>query len=235
MTSLNTRVEKHMPTVDITVERARAFKQAKLHGYLVRVLKLVLPLVAVGVVVGALMVSQFSLMFGDAKVSVGGIKISTENLKMINPKLDGFTEDGGKYSITAAEAVQEVGNREEIKLINVKAELKQVNEDWAKVTAPDGMFHVKREVLDLFGDINVTSSNGMKAFLTEAKVFVKTHRIVSNKPVRVEMLNGSVRSDKMTIETRARIVLFEGRVRVKIKKRPEGVALGVNSKKVEKR
>lgn len=226
MTTVNSRIDRHMPRVDITVERARAFKQAKRHGFVVRLLKLVLPLLAIGVVFGAMMMSRFSLMFGDGKVSVGAIKVSTENLTMVNPKLDGFTSDGGKYSVTAAEAIQDVGNQDEIKLNRVRARLDQVSGDWARVTAPDGLFHAKQEVLDLTGDIRVTSSNGMKAFLTEANIFVKPQRIVSNKPVRVEMLNGSVRSETMTIDSRTRIVLFQDRVRVKIRKHAKGATAG---------
>jgi len=233
MTTLNNRVEKHMPNVDITVERSRAFTQAKRHGVLVRVLKFALPLLGVLIVVVAALSSKFSLLIGDGKVSVDSVKISTENLTMVNPQLDGFTDEGGKYSVTAAEAIQEVGNQEEIKLNEIKAHLTQASKEWAEITAPSGLFHVKREVLDLSGDINVTSSNGMKAFLTEANIFVKTHRIISLKPVRVEMLNGNVRSDRMTIQSQAKTVLFEGRVRVKILMREEGKKIQTVIEKVE--
>ncbi len=208
-----------MPTGDITIERVQAFKRATRHGYFVRGMKFLLPVIALGVALAMFMSLKFSLMIGDEKLSVGAVEISANDLKMINPKLDGYTDEGGKYSVTAEEALQDVRNTDEIRLNSVKAQLTQVSKDWARVTAPHGLFHVKREVLDLNGDINVTSSNGMKAFLTEANIFVKTQMILSNKPVRVEMLNGTVRSDSMTIETKKRILLFEGRVRVKIKKR----------------
>jgi len=240
MSTLKPRIDQHMPDVDITVERARAFNQAKRHGYLVKFLKLALPLLAVSVVGLALMNSQFSIMFGDEKVSVEKIKVSTENLTMVNPKMDGFTNEGGKYSVTAAEAIQDVGNQEEIKLNKIKAHLTQASEDWAEINAHKGLFHVKREELDLNGDIKVTSSNGMKAFLTEAKIFVKNHQIISNKPVRVEMLNGTVRSDRLNIQSQKKIILFDGRVRVKILMRPkngktDAPPKGGVSKKVGKR
>ena len=222
-----------MPSVDITVERARAFKTATRHGTLVRVLKFALPLSAIGIVMVALMVSKFSLMFGDSKISVEKIHVSGENLTMVNPKLDGFTDKGGKYSVMAAKAIQVVGNQEEIKLKKVNAELLQVNKDWAKITAPNGLFHVKREELDLSGDIRVTSSNGMKAFLTEAKIFVKNHKIISEQPVRVEMPQGTVRSDRMTIRSQEKTILFEGRVRVKLKMRPQDKVSSAKANKVE--
>ena len=222
-----------MPSVDITVERERAFQKATRHGILVRVLKFALPLSAIGVVMVALMVSQFSLMFGDNKVSVERIQVSSKNLTMVNPKLDGFTDEGGKYSVTAAEAIQAIGNQEEIKLNNVNAELLQVNKDWARITAPNGLFHVKREELDLSGDIRVTSSDGMKAFLTEAKIFVKNQQIISEQPVRVEMSQGTVRSDRMIIRSQDKIILFEGRVRVSLTMRPKDKTVGAKTNKME--
>ena len=234
MTYLNPRVEKHMPDVDITVERTRAFAQAKRHGYVVRFLKWALPVLGVAIVVVAALSSKFLLMFGDKNVSVDRIKVSTENLTMVNPKLDGFTDEGGKYSVTAAEAIQDVGNQEEIKLNKIKAHLTQVSDDWATITAPTGLFHVKREVLDLTGDIRVSSNNGMKAFLTEANIFIKTQRIESHKPVRVEMLNGNVRSDRLTIQSQIKTILFEGRVRVKILMRPKDKVLDAKTNKVGK-
>ena len=199
-------------------------------------MKFLLPLTAIGVVFAMFLTLKYSMIVpGAGNVTVGAIKVSTDNLKMINPKMDGFTNEGGKYSVTAAEAIQEIGNTDEIQLVRVKAHLTQLSKDWAQVTAPTGMFHVKREVLDLNGDIKVTSSNGMKAFLTEANIFVKKQTILSNKPVRVEMLNGSVRSETMRIDAKTRIVLFQGRVRVKIRKQAVPADSNIAAGKAEKR
>ena len=134
---LNSRLEQHMSSSDITTERVRAFKAATRHGYFVRGMKFLLPLTAIGVVFAMFLTLKYSMIVpGAGNVTVGAIKVSTDNLKMINPKMDGFTNEGGKYSVTAAEAIQEIGNTDEIQLVRVKAHLTQISKDWAQVTAP---------------------------------------------------------------------------------------------------
>ena len=61
----------------------------------------------------------------------------------------------------------------------------------------------------------------MTAQLTQATIDMKTHLIVSEQPVVVEFLNGTVRSELMTLNHDKRIVVFRDQVRVHIRKRPD--------------
>ena len=76
-------------------------------------------------------------------------------------------------------------------------------------------------MLELIGDIRTAQSGGMTARLTRASIDMKTQTIISNEPVDVDFLNGTVRSETMTIHTEEKRVIFRNNVRVHIRKRPE--------------
>ena len=67
------------------------------------------------------------------------------------------------------------------------------------------------------GDIKVTSSNGMTAYLKTADVQTKTQIVTSRDRVIVEMSNGTtVESDGMVLNAKTKEITFEGQVRTQL-------------------
>lgn len=206
-------------------EWTKLIARARAHSRLVTRLRILLPVLAVGVAGLYFISPKIRLTIGDMNASVAGVVIEKGRLRMINPKLEGVNDKQGVYVVTADYAEQVVANPDIIYLTGIKAEMKNTQKGWSRLSAPKGTFETKTEKLELIGDIRTAQSSGMTARLTRATIHMKKQLIVSNEPVDVVFLNGTVRSDAMTIHTGERRVIFRDNVRVHVRKRPEKKAV----------
>ncbi len=202
-------------------QRSKSLDRARSHTRLVRILRIALPVIALGV--GALYFHspRITVSIGDLEASVGSIVIDKGKLRMVNPKLEGANDKQGTYTVTAKYAEQEVANPDVIHLIDIKAQINNASKGWSRLSAPKGIFETKTEKLELIGDIRTAQSGGMAARLTRASIDMKTQIITSNEPVEVDFLNGTVHSSTMTIHMAEKRVIFRSNVKVHIRKRPE--------------
>ena len=213
--------KRHAVTTVTAGERARVLRQAKRHSILVRILRVTLPIAAV---------LSFGLYFTRARIEVpigpgtfsGEIPtFSGDNLKMDNPRYEGFTTEGGKFIVKAVTGYQDFRNPNSIRLISIESHLTQPNDQWSHLVSNEGIYDTKADLLKLSGDIKVTSSNGMTAYLKTADVQTKTQIVTSRDPVVVEMSNGTtVESDGMVLNAKTKEVTFEGQVRTHLVRPP---------------
>ena len=209
------------------IDRASLFRRARLHSALVRSLRYGLPLAALG------MCAYYALALRLA-MGVGGLTMPTmpvitaDNLKMNNPRYEGFTKDGGKFVVTARTAEQDFRDRKApVKLTTIDGKLLQPDQTVTDLKATRGTFDNAQNQLELYDGIDIVSQSGMKARLSRATVFTKEHRIVSQEPVAVEMPTASVRSRQMVIEQKSRQVLFSHGVAARLtpeRKPPAAIA-----------
>ncbi len=213
--------KRHAVTSVSAGERDRVLRQAKRHSVLVRILRVTLPIAAV---------LSFGLYFSRARIEIpvgpgtfsGEIPtFSGDNLKMDNPRYEGFTNEGGKFVVKAITGYQDFRNPNTIRLVTIDSHLTQPNDQWSHLISNEGVYDTKGELLKLAGDIKVTSSNGMTAYLKTADVQTKTQIVTSRDPVIVEMSNGTtVESDGMVLNAKTKEVTFEGQVRTHLVRPP---------------
>lgn len=197
-------------------DRNTAFRRARRHSYLVRILKFALPTISICSLALYFITSSISFSVGDLKGSIGKIEVSKDGLRMVNPRLEGFTDKNSKYVVVAEDAVQNLKNPNLIKLNSIDAKMTDEKRGWSRVLAANGSFHTKKEVLKLRGGIRVTSSSGIVADLDAADLNMKKHSIVSKTPVVVKMTTGRVSANNMIINTKSKTIQFDGAVRVHI-------------------
>ncbi len=182
-------------------DHTRRFRAAARHSRRVRLLRVGLPVAAVfGCLVLAL-VSWFNplRMLGKLPISVGNVVVSGTKIKMENPKLSGFTRDSRRYDVTAGAAAQDVTRPGVIELQDISAMLEMQEKTTLKLVALNGLFDTKKEQLTLERNIVVTSSNGYEGYLEEAVIDTKNGNVVSEKPVRLKMLNGTVNGNRFEL------------------------------------
>ena len=196
--------------------RLGAVATARRHTVLVRILRVALPLCALGVLGLFFVSSKLAVSLGDMQASVGKIEINRDRLRMVNPRLENVTDDGGAYVLTADYAEQNMDDLSTLQLYAVRAELTQPGNSWSRLSAPNGTFHSKKETLELFGGIEIASSSGMTARLERADVDLKSQSIRSQVPVRVDSANGNLTAKSLEIRTGKRRILFTGDIRVHI-------------------
>src|SRR3972149_7771587 len=106
-------------------ERGRSFRLAQRHTLLVKVLRMALPVGAVGVAAfyGLALTSSWPL--GHGRLSVGEVQVTADDLTMKDPKYFGVTKDGGRYEVRAKKAVVAFSQQAPIKLIDIDGDLVQ--------------------------------------------------------------------------------------------------------------
>jgi lipopolysaccharide export system protein LptC len=171
---------------------------------------------AVGaLVLGSLVVAAFFNPFRTVvglRIDPGKIVISGTRISMGAPHYAGFTRDERPYEVTARSASQDL----------TKPDIVDLNEIWAKVelqdratvqlTAASGRYDSKRDLLTLSDRIFIHSSTGYAGRLQDALVDVKKGSVVSERPVEVTLLNGTLTAKRLEIEEHGDVIRFGGGV-----------------------
>lgn len=196
-------------------ERARAFRSAKRHSWLVRILRKVLPVVAVLVLAAYFVSTRMNVHVGGIAASIDGMEIANGALRMLNPTLKGKDEENGDYVIKADYADQDVANPNLIDLNTIKADVNNSSAGtWSKMRAVRGKFDSKAERLILKDHITFETSTGVTGELSYATLDMKKQILRSHNPVKLDLPNGTVRSNAMTLRSGENTIVFRGGVKV---------------------
>jgi lipopolysaccharide export system protein LptC len=200
-------------------DHARRFRAAARHSRRVRLLRVGLPVAAVLGCLALAVVSWFNplRMLSRLPISVGDVIVSGTKIKMENPKLSGFTRDQRRYDVTAGAASQDLTRPGVIELHEISALLEMQEKTTMKLVAQDGLFDSKQERLTLIRDIVVTSSKGDEGYFEEAVIDTKNGNVVSEKPVRLKMLNGTVKGNRFELTNSGDVIRFDNGVVVNMK------------------
>ena len=200
-------------------DHARRFRDAARHSRRVRLLRVGLPVAAVLGCLALALVSWFNplRMLSKLPISVGNVVVSGTKIKMENPKLSGFTRNSRRYDVTAGAAAQDVTRPGVIELQDISAMLEMQEKTTLKLVALNGLFDTKKEQLTLESNIVVTSSNGYEGYLEEAVIDTKNGNVISEKPVQLKMLNGTVKGNRFEMQNSGDVIRFDNGVVVNLK------------------
>ena len=196
----------------VASSRARAFKLARRHTFLVRGLRIVCPLLALGCFSAYVIGVPLTFKIGNVNVSTSKTFVTGEKVRMENPRMQGFTKDSGRYDLTAKAATHEFAKPSLIGLEGIEARLTEANGDWSNVVAATGLFDREAKIIDLSGDVLVTNSGGLTANLLDAHVVIESHQVTTDKPVAVKSPNLEVRAQSMALDTKSKHVVFDRQV-----------------------
>jgi lipopolysaccharide export system protein LptC len=200
-------------------DHTRRFRAAARHSRHVRLLRVGLPVAAVVACLVLALISWFNplRMLSQLPVSVGNVVVSGTKIKMENPKLSGFTRDSRRYDVTAGAAAQDVTRPGVVELQEISAMLEMQEKTTLTLVAQAGLFDTKKEQLTLERNIVVTSSNGYEGYLEEAVIDTKNGNVVSEKPVLLKMLNGTVNGNRFELTNSGDVIRFDKGVVVNFK------------------
>lgn len=192
-----------------------SFARARKHSRYVGVLKIGLPvgaLILIAVFAGWAWLSTPEGFTAD----VAGSAVKDGKLVMANPKLNGFTDDNLPYAMTAERAIQDLTEASRIALEKIDARLPIEAESWADITADNGVFDNESNTLDVTSPMTIRTNDGLLANLKSAFVDMNSGRITSSDPVSISMKGSTLEAEKMAVEDRGKIIVFEDRVRMTI-------------------
>jgi lipopolysaccharide export system protein LptC len=205
-----------VPFMDEGNDRELLFRTATRHSRMVRFFRGAIPVSLMAILAAIAAVAYFQPLKMLAKLSVDPARVvlSGSKINMEAPKLGGFTRDGRPYELTARAAAQDLTNPGVLELKDVRAKIAMQDKSTVTITAASGIYDTKGDTMLLRNDVVVTSSAGYSVRLNEAKVDVKTNRIISDQRVEVTLSNGTVKANRLEVGDNGDVMRFEGDVDV---------------------
>jgi lipopolysaccharide export system protein LptC len=192
----------------------RAFHAARRHSRLVRILRIAVPAsVAVGVIIIALITYFNPLrMLARLPINIDNLVVSGTKVTMEQPRLSGFTRDARAYELTADTAAQDMTKPDIVELRNIRAKVEMQDKSSMEMTAVTGIYDAKGETLKLDQNILLNSSTGYQGHLSEALVDICKGNVVSEHPVEVKLLQGTLNANRLDIVDSGDVIRFHGGV-----------------------
>jgi len=197
-------------------DSARAFRAARRHSRMVRILRVAIPVVVVVSTIGIFLITYFNplRMLGKLPVDVSNLVVSGTKITMERPHLSGFTRDERAYELSADAAKQDLTKPNMIELRNIHAKVQMQDKSTMEVSAAAGTYDSKAETLKLDQNIVLSSSTGYHGRLSEAMIDIRKGYVVSERPVDVDMLQGTLNAKRLEIVDSGDLVRFDGGVKM---------------------
>jgi lipopolysaccharide export system protein LptC len=195
-------------------DSARAFRSARRHSRMVRALRIAIPIAVVVGLIGISLVTYFNplRMLAKLPINMNDLVVSGTKITMEQPRMSGFTRDGRAYEFTAVAAAQDLTKPDIIELRDIHAKLQMQDKSVMDMSADTGIYNTKLETLKLERNIVLASSNGNKGRLSEAMIDVRKGNVVSDHPVELEFLQGTLNANRLEVIDSGDLVRFLGAV-----------------------
>jgi lipopolysaccharide export system protein LptC len=203
-------------------ENQQIFMRAQRHSRWVRILRVAVPAGTVAVLAAITLVSWLDPMRILSRLPTAGgqLVVSGTKITMSSPKLAGFTRDARPYELNARAAAQDITNPDIVELTDIRAKIESADRTPITVTAIDGIYNRKSGILKLNRDIVMTTPS-YQVDLIEAVVDTTSNSVVSDKPVQVKMLQGTVNAQRLEVAGGGEVIRFIGDVKMTLQNMPE--------------
>ncbi len=195
-------------------DSARAFQAARRHSRVVRILRVAVPIAVVLGFIGIFFITYINplRMLAKLPIDIGDLVVSGTKITMEHPRLSGFTRDERAYELSADAAKQDLTKPDLIELRNIRAKVQMQDKSTMELSATAGVYDSKAETLKLDQNIVLKSTSGYRGQLSEALIDIRKGYVVSERPVAVEMLQGTLNASRLEIVDSGDLVRFDGGV-----------------------
>lgn len=192
----------------------RAFRAARRHSRLVRVLRIAIPIGIVGTLVAMFLLTYLNplRMLTKLPIDISDLIVSGTKITMEKPRLAGFTHDSRAYELSAEAAAQDMTKPDLVELHNLHAKVEMQDKSTMQMSALSGIYNSKTELLKLEKDIHLSSTTGYQGLMSEATIDIRKGNVVSDSPVELKMLQGTLNANKLEIVDSGDMVRFHGGV-----------------------
>jgi lipopolysaccharide export system protein LptC len=203
-------------------DNQQVFLRAKRHSRLVRVLRVAVPAGTAVVLAAIVLISWLDPLRILARLPTAGgqMVISGTKITMAGPKLSGFSRDARPYELNARTAAQDITKPDIVEFTDIRAKIESKDRSPITVTAVDGVYNRKSGILKLARDVQLTTPS-YQVNLVEATVDTANNNVVSDNPVQVKMLQGTVNSKRLEVTGGGEVVRFIGDVKMTLDNMPD--------------
>lgn len=143
----------------------------------------------------------------------------TDVMRMSKPRYVGRTKASEAYEVTASSAFLDPAEPDRIHLDQLRAVLERTSGSAVRLSADEGVYLRKRDILELDGDLELIFGEGYRFTTESAHVDLGRGHVAGAHPVTGEGPVGVLAADRFDIEDGGKRLRFEGQVQVTI--RPE--------------
>lgn len=192
----------------------RVLDASQRYSSIVGVLKIALPLVALGIIATLIVFSVVSKP--NSGISIAFTKKGKEEntIVMESPRFIGTDKKNEPFEVVAIKARQNPDERSLVELTGVKGKLTLTTGLGLTVVADKGTIDTANRLLVLDGPITLTSSDGYKLTTSEARVDLQAGVLVGRRPILAVGPWGSLTASAFEADRNARTVEFAGRVNI---------------------
>jgi lipopolysaccharide export system protein LptC len=197
--------------------RGRGYRPPPGRSYslFVTIMKFLLPTVAAGLIIVVTLWSQMNL--SDNRFSPSSVQISTEDVqavRMVNPRYEGIDEESRPFSITADFATQVDEESDVIQLSAPKADITLTSGDWIALSADEGHYRRKNEMLDLAGMVSLFHDKGYELHTSSATIDLHERSAAGQEPVEGQGPAGQLSGQGFSVKDSGDNILLTGQSRV---------------------
>lgn len=180
-------------------EPRRGVARKDRHSTVVRILRWVLPVVALLLLASIFLLSNSSkvrqgLIIADSKLAELAI-----GQKITNPNFSGVTKSGDAFSISADWALPDAPSPEKIELNAPRTTIDFQNGRRLETNAGSGLLNLNSSEATLSNEVDVMTSNGYRAHSTALLLNFETGNVYSIGPVNAEGPIGTIEAGSMTL------------------------------------
>ena len=199
---------------DRAVKRSWA-RPGGFHDYLVRLLKIGLPLA-----VGGLLAFLFLAPLGKDKedsflLDKKKVETARERLKMESAQYRGLDDQGRPFTVDAGRAIQQSSNVPIVDIAGMAAQI-QLRDGPATLKADRARYHMDAQKVDVVGPIMVTAKDGYRLDTRDVAIDLNKHRLSGSNGVEGTMPLGRFTASTMEADLRNRSVTLGGRAHLRI-------------------
>lgn len=191
----------------------RSFTRAHRHSGLVRILRIALPLIGVFIIM-VLVGAYFWSQMGAPQLVVEQTIIKDNKMVMKNPELNGVDKQNRPYNMTAAQAITNPLEPKQVELTGINAKVPMDTGLFANILAGTGFYDSEAKTLQLGGDIDVRTDDGMTMSLKDADVNMGLGSLITDNPVTITTEQAVISSDALAVEKNGERIIFLNRVRM---------------------
>jgi lipopolysaccharide export system protein LptC len=199
-------------------DRTRAFRAARRHSVMVRVLKLGLPVAALAAIGLYVLPSQLTIKTKEGEASVQSIDIASGGLRMMHPRMKGIHDKLGTYDIRADSGLQHVQEPGVMTFDKIDADIVSPQGQKTTLTAPSGIFQSKLEELTFDNGAIIGGESGIAGKLKTATVYMKENRLISKDPVTLSLHGHVITADSVQVWNSESRAIFTGNVKVHLER-----------------
>lgn len=197
----------------------RAFRSARRHSRVVRILRVGVPVTVVVVFSVFFLLAYFNplRMLAKMPIDIKNLVVAGTKITMEKPHLAGFTHDARAYELSADAAKQDLAKPDLIELNNIHAKVQMQDKSTVELSAAIGVYDSKSETIKLDRNILLSSSTGYRGRLSEATVDIRNSHVLSTQPVEIDLLQGTLRANRLEIVDNGDLVRFDSGVTMTLK------------------